>query len=91
MGGKLPDGVKAAAEGCQLLRVNAHGGIHKGQLLRQSQGGPAALLVAARVDDQVHPLGMQLPQQPDPVGVKGLVVVMGMCVKIHDLNPFFVA
>ena len=51
--------------------------------LRQGHGLPGGLQVTAGAHHQVHPLVRQLGQQGIPVGVKGVVIVMGVGIEDH--------
>ena len=69
----------------QILRVDTHRGADEGIACRQLQRSPAAGHAAARHQDQLHTVFRHGGKQRLPVGVEGLVIVMGMGVKIHTL------
>ena len=82
--GQSPDVVQVGEGGAlQVLRVEAHGGIDVVVFLRQVHTLPGALQVAAGADHQGHPLARQGGEQGIPVGVKGVVIVVGVGVKDH--------
>ncbi len=70
-------------EACQLLRVDADGGIDMGKALGKRNGALTAGKVAAGIDDQLHSLPGQRSQQGVPVRVKRRIVIMGMGVEVH--------
>lgn len=73
----------------QLLRVNSHRGIDMGETLRQRNCPPAAVYVASGIDDQFNPLSRQGRQQRLAVGIEGVVIIMGVGVKIHGDHFLF--
>ena len=68
--------------------VDPHRGVDMGKFLCQGHCGAGALQVAARVDDQLHPLLGHRGQKFLPVGVEGPGVVVGMGIKIHEMIPY---
>ena len=70
----------------QVLRVVAGGGVEEGIALRQGDGLPGGLQIAAGADHQGHPPLRQGGQQRVPVGVEGVVVVMGVGVENHSTD-----
>ena len=79
MAAQRPDGVKTGvrAPGA-VLRVDAHGGVDMGVLLRQGHGPAGALHIAARVHHQTDAASRQGGEDLVPVGVEAAGVVMGM-------------
>lgn len=67
----------------QILRVVSGGGVEKAVPLRQGDGLAGGLQIAAGADHQGHPPAGQGGEQRVPVGVEGLVVVVGVGVKNH--------
>ena len=84
MGAQGLDGVQVG-EGrpLQILRVVSGGGVEKAVPLRQGDGLAGGLRVAAGADHQGHPPAGEGGEQRGPVGVEGLVVVVGVGVKNH--------
>ena len=68
-----------------VLRMDAHGGVHMGMPGRQRNSRPGGVQRAAGVDDQTVKGG----KHGVTVGVKGLVIIVGMGVKQHHAAPPF--
>ena len=61
--------------------VDPHGGVDKGEALRQLYRRPGAVQVAAWVQDQLHPLARHGGEDLQAVGVEGSGVIVGVGVK----------
>ena len=72
----------------KLLRVDADGGVDMGVCFRERDGLLAAQDIAAGIDDQLHPGLRQGGQQRVPIGVEGLVIIVGMGIEIHGVHSF---
>ena len=71
----------------QVLRVESGGEVEIAVPLRQVPALPGALQIAAGADHQVHPPLRQGGQQGVPVGVKGVVIVVGVGIEDHKGLP----
>ena len=79
---ELPEGGKfRLARPGAVGRVDANGGVDKGIPLRQGDGRPGALQLAARVHHQPHPGGGKGGEDLVPVCVEAAGVVMGVCIE----------
>ena len=82
VGGQGPQLLQPAVLPRPAVRgVNPHSGVDKGKLFRQGDGGPGALQVAARIQDQLHPLLRHGGQRLQPVAVESPGIVVGMGIK----------
>ena len=61
--------------------MDPHGGVDKGKLFRQGNGGPGALQVAARIQDQFHSLLRHGGQRLQTVAVERPGIIVGMGIK----------
>ena len=73
----------AVRQAVQLFRVHSNRSIYKAVFFRKLKRFAAAPDIAARIEHELHPSLRQRSDQCVPVRVKGFVIVMYMCVKIH--------
>ena len=79
MSGQRPQPLQSALVKALTVRgVDSHGGIDKGELLRQGHRRPGALQVTAGVQDQFHAPVRHGGEHLHPVAVEGPGVIVGM-------------
>ena len=90
VGGQSADLVQVS-EGrpLQVLRVEPHGGVEIVVSLRQVHALLGALEIAAGADHQGHPLARQGGEEGVPVGVKGVVIIVGVGIEDHGSDLAF--
>ncbi len=62
----------------QILRVEAGGEVEEGVLLGQGKALAAAFQIAAGADHPCDPVGGEGGEDLRPVGIEGIIVIMGM-------------
>ena len=90
MGAQGADGVEIIiGTAGAVLRVDAHGGVDVGKLLRQGHHRPGRRHVAARVHHKAHSSLRQGGEDRLPVGVEGAGIIVGVGIENGHENTSY--